>query len=248
MKKILTLLSLAFVLPLTVTAVTVVATTTSTIPNKVVAPSAPIATTGTTILNVPFYAQEYTNSCEAAALRMALAYYKIMQRDMDIIRMFGYKPHLKDVAANVWDDPQQQFVGYVNATGRGQGYGVYGLPVVNAILEYGRRADYYTGTSSITAPIMAEAIRSGYPVIVWGYSSLTEKAYTWKSPEGKDITAFRGEHARLVVGVQGPTSAPTGFYVHDSLSKQKAQFWKTADLLKNIRAVPGVTDQMIVVR
>lgn len=206
------------------------------------------STTGITILNVPYYAQEYTNSCEAASLRMALAYYGIKTRDMDIIKQFGYDPHLKDVARNVWDDPQKQFVGFVNATGRGQGYGVYGLPVVQGIMDYDRKADYYSGTSSITAKLLAEQIRSGYPVMVWGYSSLTEKPYTWKSPEGKDILAFRGEHVRLVVGVQGPTDAPTGFYVHDSLTKQKNQFWKTADLMKNIYAVPGVTDQAIVVR
>lgn len=207
-----------------------------------------VSQSGVTILNVPLYAQEYTNSCEAAALRMALAYYGIKARDMEIIEHFGYSPNLKNVPANIWDDPQEQFVGFVNATGRGQGYGVYGLPVVQAILDYGKKADYYTGTSSITAQMLATSIRAGNPVMIWGYSSLTEKPYTWKSPKGKDILAFRGEHVRLVVGVSGPTSAPTGFYVNDSLTKKKAQFFKTADLMKNIYAVPGVTDQAIVVR
>ncbi len=232
MKRYIIALAFLIMLPQTVSAV--VATTQNT--------------TETTILKIPLYAQEYTNSCEAASLRMALAYYGIKARDMELIEHFGYNPHLKDTVRNIWDDPQKQFVGFVNATGRGQGYGVYGLPVMQAILDYERKADYYTGSSTITASLLATSIREGHPVMIWGYSSLTEKPYTWKSPAGVDVIAFRGEHVRLVVGVQGPTHAPTGFYVHDSLSKRKSQFWKTADLLKNIYAVPGVTDQAIVVR
>lgn len=210
--------------------------------------AATITQSGITKLAVPYYAQEHTNTCEAASLRMALAYYGIKQRDMDIVKRFGYNPNLKDMVNNIWDDPQRQFVGFVDSTGPGQGYGVYGSPVTEAVLSYGKNADYYTDASSITASMLATEIRLGHPVIVWGYTSIREKPYTWKTREGKEVTAFKGEHARLVVGVSGPTSNPTGFYVHDSFTKQKYLFIKTADLLKQISSVPGVTDQAVVVR
>ena len=84
--------------------------------------------------------------------------------------------------------------------------------------------------------------------MIWGYTSLTEKPYIWKSREGKDIVALKGEHARLVVGVLGTKEKPIGFYVHDPFNKQRYQFWSTDDLMKHMLAVPGVTDQAIVIR
>ncbi len=231
-----------FLLPNTVSAAQVLGTNLNTITGS------SLLSASATVLNVPYYVQAHTNSCEAASLRMALAYYGIKATDMDIIKQFGYDPHLKDVINNIWDDPQKQFVGFVNSTGRGQGYGVYGLPVVSAIMDYDRKADYYSGTSTINPTIAAEAIRNGYPVMFWGYTSLTEPAYTWKTPAGDTVKAFRGEHVRLIVGVQGTSDNPAGFYVHDSFTKQKYKFISTADFMKNINSVPGVTDQMIVIR
>lgn len=199
-------------------------------------------------LNVPYYKQQYPNSCEAASLRMALAYYKIKKTDMQILKQFGYAPTYRDWANNIWTDPQKQYVGYVDIVGRPNGgYGVYGLPVVRAIESFKRKGVYATSTA-ITPTMLATNIQKGYPVMIWGYTSFTEPAYTWTTPEGNEVKAFKGEHARLVVGYKGTLKKPIGFYVHDPYTNEAYKYWPTEKLMAHMNTVPGVTDQAVVVK
>ncbi len=193
-------------------------------------------------LNVPYFRQQYLNSCEAASLRMVLGFYGVQLDDMQILQRIGYRPRAKDVVKNEWDDPQEQFVGFVDNT---NGYGVYGLPVSYAAASFGRRVEYRV---SITPQFLAKEIASGHPVIVWGSTSVTAPAYTWNLPNGGMARAFKGEHARVVVGLRGDVNDPIGFYIHDSLNGLQFQYWSTEDLMKNIYSVPGVTNQAVVVR
>lgn len=206
-------------------------------------PAAPIIK-----LKVPYYKQQYPNSCEASALRMALAYYGIKKNDVDMLTQFGYNPHYRDWVKNIWDDPQKQYVGFVDVTGKPfGGYGVYGLPVARAAQNYKRTTEYATGTA-ITANYLAKQIESGYPVVVWGYTSITEPAYTWTTPEGVIVKAFKGEHARTLVGLRGTSENPLGFYVHDPFNNRQYEYWPAATLIAHMNAVPGVTDQAVVIK
>lgn len=200
-------------------------------------------------LKAPAYKQQYANSCEAATLRMALAFKKInLTNDVHLLAKFGYNPTYKDWTNNIWDDPQKQFVGYVDVSGKPNGgYGVYGLPVVRAIKSYGLDAEYATSTA-ITPSFLAKAIDNKNPVIVWGYTSFTEPPYTWKTKEGVEVKAFKGEHVRLVVGYKGTLEKPIGFYLHDSFSGKSFEYWSTEKLMMHINKVPGVTDQAVVVK
>jgi uncharacterized protein YvpB len=193
-------------------------------------------------LNVPYFQQQYLNSCESSALRMALGFYGIQTDDMQVLQKIGYNPRTKDLVKNEWDDPQQQFVGFVDTP---NGYGVYGLPVAYATQAFGRRAEYRV---YITAQFLAKEITAGHPIVVWGSTSVSAPAYTWNLPNGGKARAFRGEHARVVVGLKGSVLDPTGFYLHDPQNGQQFQYWTTADLMKNIYSVPGVTNQAVVVR
>jgi len=200
-------------------------------------------------LKAPAYKQQYANSCEAATLRMALAFKKILlKNDVQLLSRFGYNPTYKDWTNNIWDDPQKQYVGYVDVAGRPfGGYGVYGLPVVKAIESLGLKAEYATSTN-ITATFLAQSVDNKNPVIVWGYSSYTEPPYTWKTKEGVEVKAFRGEHVRLIIGFRGTIDKPIGFYLNDSLKGKYAEYWTTERLMENINKVPGVTDQAVVVK
>lgn len=211
--------------------------------------SAAVNTSLVTKLKIPYYKQQLANSCEASSLRMALAYYKIpVQRDMSIILKFGYKPRAKDWDKNIWDDPQQQFVGHANIAGKPDGgYGTYGLPVIKAIKSFGRNAEYATGTA-ITADWLAKQISEKHPVIIWGATSITEPPYTWTTPEGVEVKAFKGEHARLVTGFKGDPKDPEGFYIHDPWNGKADEYWTVADAMEHINLVPGVTDQAVVVK
>jgi len=197
-------------------------------------------------LDVPYFHQQYANSCEAASLRMALAYYKIdIDDDMDIVQNFGYKPRDKNVELNEWDNPQEMFVGNIDIVGSTKGYGVYGKPVVKAAITYGRNAVYET---NITAQFLSSELKAGHPVIIWGYSSITAPAYTWNLKDGGEVKAFKGEHARVVIGFEGDINNPTGFYVHDPFNGKKSEYWPVEKLIKHVNAVPGVTNQAVVVK
>ncbi len=200
-------------------------------------------------LSVPHFKQQYTNSCEAASLRMALAFYGVISNDYDIVLSFGYAPKEKDVENNIWDDPHKMFVGSLHQKGNTFGYGVYGEPVAKAALSFGRTSQYVT---RITPKFLADEIRNQHPVVIWGYTSLSQEPYTWTTPEGKTVTAFRGEHARVLVGARWKagtvaSSDPEGFYVHDPLGGAY-EYWDSEKLMAHMSAVPGVTDQAVAVR
>lgn len=194
-------------------------------------------------LDVPYFKQEYSRSCEAATLRMALAYYGIVVHDMDILQKIGYSPRPKDYINNEWDDPRVMFVGDASKS-NGDGYGVYGEPIARAAKDFGRNASY---TTKITPQFIAKNVRSGSPVILWGYTSLVIPKTTWRVPGGGEVAALSGEHTRLVVGVYGSVANPIGFYLHDSLSGRQYEYWDANDLMEQVNAVPGVTDQAVVV-
>lgn len=197
-----------------------------------------------TILKVPVYVQEFKNSCEAAALRMALAYKNIQTSgDMELIQKFGYSPTHKDVTNNIWSDPQKEFVGFVDERCSECGYGVYGIPVTKTARAYGVNAIYLT---DVVPSVLAEELSKDNPVVVWGYTSLSNP-YTWKTPTGGTVKAFKGLHARVLVGFRGEKENPKGFYLNDPLTG-KREYWNTESLVAHMNAVPGVTNQMVVIR
>lgn len=199
-------------------------------------------------LKVPSYKQQYANSCEASALRMALAYKGVVKNDVQVLSQFGYNPKVKDWTNNIWDDPQKQYVGFVDVSGRPNGgYGVYGMPVLKAVERLGRSGQYATGTA-ITSQFLAGELDKGNPIVIWGYTSITEPAYTWKTLDGVEVKAIRGEHARTIVGYKGTVANPIGFYVHDPFTGKANQYWPVKTLMDHMQKVPGVTDQAVVVR
>lgn len=197
-----------------------------------------------TILKVPLYIQEFKNSCEAAALRMALAYKNVqVSNDMELIQKFGYSPVRKDVINNIWTDPQKEFVGFVDERCSECGYGVYGIPVTRTARTYGVNAIYLT---DVIPSVLAAELSQDNPIIVWGYTSISEP-YTWRTPTGGTVKAFKGLHARVLVGFRGEKQNPKGFYLNDPLTG-KQEFWNTANLVAHMNGVPGVTNQMVVIR
>lgn len=197
-----------------------------------------------TILKVPLFVQEFKNSCEAASLRMALAYKNIQTLgDMELIQKFGYSPVRKDVTNNVWSDPQKEFVGFVDEQCSECGYGVYGIPVTKTARSYGLDAVYLT---DIVPSVLAEELSQNNPIVIWGYTSLSNP-YTWKTSTGGTVKAFKGLHARVLVGFRGEKENPKGFYLNDPLTG-KREYWSTTSLAAHMNAVPGVTNQMAVVR
>lgn len=173
---------------------------------------------------------------------MALAFKGISTSDWSVLQKFGYQPRHRDKAKNIWDDPQQQFVGDVNGSQTtGTGWGVYAEPVAKAIRSYGRSATthYSPGTSFI-----ASQLHQGRPVIAWGVFGSGAHIDSWKTPEGKKISGPIPMHVRLIVGVKGEPGSPLGFYIHDPISGPT--YWTAGQLAGNMAAA-GPANQAVVI-
>jgi uncharacterized protein YvpB len=199
-----------------------------------------------TILAVPYYRQEFRQSCEAASLRMALKYRGIDKTDQELLDLFGYIPKKRDIKNNIWDDPYEQFVGFVTgAQDKGEGYGVYAPAVAKVSDKVGRKL---LAINKVSATQIAKYIYDGNPVIVWGYYNAESKADSWKTPIGKTIPAVIKAHVRLAYGVKGPASKPTGFYLHDPLvNANQPMLWSTTKFMDNLKKFGTATDQVVVV-
>lgn len=195
-------------------------------------------------LNVPLYRQQYPSSCEAAALRMALAYRGIQDNDWNIVHRMGHNGRALDKATNSWDDPFQMYVGDVRGYQSNlTAYGAYGPPIAAAANSYGRNASVHYGVS---ANFIADQIHAGNPVVIIGTSNGSATVYlSWNGPNGL-VHAWYGEHARTVVGVTGKPGAPISFLVHDPLSSSPLT-WSPARLIDDINAIPQLPSQAIVI-
>jgi len=192
-------------------------------------------------LNTPIYRQTYKLSCEASALRMAMATFGTMSDDMTIVQRMGYTP--RPMSNGQWDDPYSQFVGDINGKQWDKtGYGVYNFPVAAAARSFGRGATAMTGVS---ANWIAQQIHDGHPVVVWGYQ-YNPTLFTWTTPGGKTIQAWQGEHTRTVIGVVGTPSAPQGFYVADP-AYGSASYISAGALMANMNVHGNLSNQAVVV-
>ena len=198
-----------------------------------------------THLSVPIFQQEYTRSCEEASLRMVLAFYGIQTNDMDIVKKVGYDPRPWDIKNNIWDDPNKMFVGYIDDPNK-SGYGTFSPAIAGAAKSFGHDAQNYLGVSS---QFIAQQIYNGNPVIVWGFFKTPPFIkYSWNTDNGKKVTAYRGEHVRVVTGFYGDISNPVGFLINDPLTGDKDVYWSTDRLMTQMNMYGNLTNQAVVVK
>lgn len=165
-------------------------------------------------LGVPYFRQAHALSCEAASLRMALAYYGVSTNDDEILGRIGYNPQPRDLATNTWQDPNVEFVGDVNGKLNVTGWGVYAGPVARVARSFGRSADVIYSPSSAS---VASAIHAGRPVVMWGVMGLTAVDDSWNTASSGVVHAAKNQHVRLVYGVEGSAENPIGFFLHDPI-------------------------------
>lgn len=197
----------------------------------------------THILPVPYFRQEFGRSCEAASLRMALAYYGTITNDEEIVRASGYNPREPDWAHNIWDDPYEQFVGFL--TGKQIGYGMYATALQKGADAMGHDSKVI---SPSTPKDIANELWNDHPVVVWGYINNTvPKMSYFTTDSGKRVPVYSNEHARVVVGVVGRADAPVGFYLHDPLSGKANEYWSAERLQEHMNTFGRVSNQALVV-
>lgn len=193
-------------------------------------------------LNVPLYRQQFNLSCEAAALRMAMAYRGVYVDDMTIVWQMGYNPRPRNTDNNTWDDPNLMFVGDINGVQNTTGWGTLAGPTAQAARNLGVSAQAFYG---IDANFVAEQIWNGSPVVVWGYAS-APAIDSWTTDGGQTINGYKGEHARTVVGVRGTPGNIQGFIVYDPAHGTVLN-WSADQLNSQLWSFGAVSDQGVVI-
>lgn len=195
------------------------------------------------ILGVPYFRQQFSRSCESASLRMALAFKGINVKDMDVVKAAGYNPKEADWANRIWDNPYEQFVGYID--GPQSGYGMYASALAKAAEHFGRSTKIL---SNPTVEQIASEVLSGNPVVMWGYinDTVPKLSYFYTS-DGVRVPIYSNEHARTITGVVGSEHEPVGFYVHDPLSGRANEYWSKERLVKHMSIFGAVSNQALVI-
>ena len=184
------------------------------------------------VLDVPLFHQAHRLSCEAAALRMALAYRGIATGELALISYMGddLRPARLDSRGRLvtWGDPIAAYVG--NPDGRitsYTGYGVYYEPVARAARKAGATViasgSGLYGTAIAPAEVY-RAILQGHPVLAWisnTYHAVPLAKYV--AYDGATVRYTLTEHAVTLIGVR-----PDAVLINDPWFGQgwhpKAQF------------------------
>lgn len=167
-----------------------------------------------TKLNVAYNHQDHNLSCEVAALVMALTYKGVNVTETPLINAIGFDPTPK--SNGVWGNPNVAFVGDIDGHQPSTGYGVYWDPVATAAQAY-RPATAFSGWT--VAQLTAE-IKKGNPVVIWGTAGSGTRI-DWKTPQGGNVVAINGEHARVAIGFIGSAENPTKIITMDPLVGEK---------------------------
>ena len=183
-------------------------------------------------LNVPYHRQEHALSCEVAALKMALNFYKIKISESELLKMLPYDTELSRSKDNIWGDPDLGFVGNIDGTIPNQGYGVYEQPIADIASKFRQSK----ALNNVKISDIITEVANKHTVIVWG-TLASGKDISWKTQGGKKVKAIFGEHTRVIIGFSGTVSNPKYIILHDpiygTITMSKEKFLKDWALLSN---------------
>lgn len=167
---------------------------------------------------IPHAKQVWNLSCEANSMRDIVNYYRLGNREAPaeesafvFLLPSDPNPPKYQNGVRIWADPEKTFVGRIDGKQSSNpqkltGYGIHAdgvLPYLRKELKrYGLKAEKRTFDSDA----IRDSLAAGHPVFFWyvigadpsrGFSRLD-----WKTPEGRDVTGFVGEHVGVIVGAK----------------------------------------------
>ncbi|MFN2462597.1 MAG: C39 family peptidase [Candidatus Dormibacteria bacterium] len=166
---------------------------------------------GAFILDVPYFAQIYSLSCEEASLQMALAYEGITTNQDAILNTIGVDSRAPQLDSNGnvvhWGDPYTSFVGDPNGYREGaqygsrSGYGTYDTAISRAATSLGGhvlRSDERVSPADLYA-----AIKQRHPSVVWvAWQYSPHATTTYQAWDGRVVMyGAPWEHAVTLVGI-----------------------------------------------
>ena len=163
------------------------------------------------VMDIAWHHQEHNVTCEAAALKMALSFYR---QNVDELTLLDYmtidrRPAVFDAAGRLqaWGDPAQGFVGDPDGhIERYTGYGVYFQPVARAAQSAGvtvvEAGSGLYGNAVPASDLYAWLLR-GHPAVVWisnTYHQVSLRRYA--AYDGASVAYTLTEHAVTLIGVR----------------------------------------------
>lgn len=194
-------------------------------------------------LNVPLRSADYGMGCEISGLHALLAYRGVGTSDWEILMKLGYNPRARDQATNSWDDPNKVYVGFADGRAGTTGYGVHAGPIAAVGNMLGRKTEAHY---NVSVQWISAQVHAGRPVLFWGYSDAAPRADSWNAPGGYVVKTMYPQHGRVIWGVQGSTDNPIGFWMNDTIGPT-TRYWTAAQVSANMNAVPGVSNQAVIV-
>jgi len=198
-------------------------------------------------LAVKLHYQAHNLSCEAAALKMALAYEGIAIDELTLMRFMSVdtRPARFDARGRLasWGDPAKSYVGNVDGhIERYTGYGVYQAPVARAATRAGAHviaAGSGLYGAGIAPAAIYNAVLDGHPVVAWisnTYHVVPLSHYV--AYDGSTVWYTLTEHAVTVVGVR-----PGAVLINDPWFGQawhtKAQFESAYKTFNHMAVIVG---------
>jgi uncharacterized protein YvpB len=184
------------------------------------------AESATRMLNVPFYRQQHSLSCEMASLRSALKAVGVDVTEAQLIKELPRDTTPKKFTSRTsftWGDPDKGFVGNIDGAMPSSGYGVHALPVAKVAEKYVKA----TVISVEDPEVLAAAIDAGHPLEVWSVLGSRPSSYKWTTPEGKTIDAALYEHSLVVSGYKrDENGAVSSVFVVDPKTGLREESWK----------------------
>jgi uncharacterized protein YvpB len=210
-------------------------------------PPSPVPRRTHRLLAVKLDYQDHNLSCEAAALKMALAYEGIAIDELTLMRYMSVdtRPAKFDARGRLvaWGDPAKAYVGNVDGhIERYTGYGVYQAPVARAAIRAGANvlaAGSGLYGSGIASSAIYNAVLDGHPVVAWisnTYHVVPLSLYV--AYDGATVWYTITEHAVTVVGVR-----PGAVLINDPWFGQawhsKAQFESAYKTFNHMAVIVG---------
>jgi len=160
-----------------------------------------------TLLDVPWYKQTESFTCNIQAINMVLAYRGVYLGEQGVKNAIGIGTPLDEKArageeGGTGGNPYEKWIEY---------YGVYWTPASSLISNY-RQNDV---KRNWTVQELTTEIQKGNPSIIWWHNNWSP--YYWKTwdSNGTIITGLNGMHSEVVVGFIGETDNPTHIYTND---------------------------------
>jgi uncharacterized protein YvpB len=162
------------------------------------------AQAGSRTLNVPYYHQAHSLSCEEASLRMALASRGVNVSEDQILNDIGidWRRAYWNAAGMHWGDPYANVVGDPNGSELNYtGYGTYHSTIARASRDFG--VGIVASGENISPASVYQAILNGHPVVTWVAVDWRYHSPTYyQAFDGRTVQYGHGwEHSVTLVGV-----------------------------------------------